>query len=270
MRRYGRIYKGLLTAVVGLLLAMPAAAELRIEITKGEAESVPIGVVPFGWDGPGEAPFDVAAVVAADLSRTGRYAPIPPAEMLQRPTRGADIDFSDWRLLGAQVVVIGEIKPAGDDYRVEFRVFDVFRGEQRMGYRLPSGKAQMRATAHQISDLIYEELTGVPGIASTRVAYVNVTGDQKSPRYRLIVADADGYNAKVMLESGEPIMSPAWSPDGRKLAYVSFENGNSQVFVQRAAQRHTTAGCRRAEGVNSAPVWSPDGQAMLALTLSKA
>jgi TolB protein len=206
-------------------------------------------------------------VVAADLARTGRFAPVPESDMLQKPTRGAEIDFSDWRILDTQVVIVGRVIPSASNYTVEFRVFDVFRGELLMGYRMPADAAYMRDAAHRISDLIYEKLTGVKGIASTRITYVNAVGDPKRPTYRLIVADADGENARTLLESAEPIMSPAWSPDGRKLAYVSFENGSSQVFVQElrsGARRRVSA----RKGVNSAPTWSPDGK-QLALTLSK-
>jgi TolB protein len=224
--------------------------------------------VPFAWKGSCAKPYDIAGVVSADLGRTGRYAPIPESDMLQKPTRSADIDFGDWRILDTEAVVIGAIQPAkGGNYSLEFRVFDVYRGEQLLGYQLNSSKANLRKTAHRISDLIYEQLTGIKGIASTRIAYVNMIGTAKKPVYRLLVADADGENARVMLESGQPIMSPAWSPDGRKLAYVSFENNQSQVFVQElrsGARRRVSA----RKGVNSAPVWSPDGR-MLALTLSK-
>ncbi|MBT8422373.1 MAG: Tol-Pal system beta propeller repeat protein TolB, partial [Gammaproteobacteria bacterium] len=214
-------------------------------------------------------PYALTEVIFADLARTGRYAPIPPAEMLQRPTDSAEIDFSDWRILDARYVVVGKLHPdAGGKYRAEFRVFDVLRGTLEMGYRMPAFAAtDFRATAHEISDLIYEKLTGVRGVASTRIAYVSVVGSREQQRYRLIVADADGYNASVKMESPEPIMSPAWSPDGRKLAYVSFENGNSQIFVQdlRSGSRRRVSARR---GVNSAPAWSPDGR-FLALTLTK-
>jgi len=254
---------------VGLsILAMPASAELEIEITKGQGEAELIGVVPFGWEGSGQKPYDLAAVISADLARTGRYAPIAPAEMLQKPTRGGDIDFSDWRIIDARYVVVGAVKPAGgSDVEIEFRVFNVLRGTQEMGYRMTAPRNNLRRSAHEISDLIYEKLTGVRGVATTRIAYVNVVGDRKNPSYRLIVADADGANAKTMMDSSAPIMSPAWSPDSRKLAYVSFENGNSQVFVQdlRSGARQRVSARK---GVNSAPAWSPDGK-MLALTLSK-
>lgn len=254
-------------AILGLSLST-AQAELRIEITEGQAEAVPIAVVPFGWDGAVPKPFPIAAVVAADLARTGRFAPVPESDMLQKPTSGAEINFRDWRMIDTQVVIVGRILPAAsNNYTVEFRVFDVLRGELLMGYRMPADATQMRDAAHRISDLIYEKLTGVRGIASTRIAYINAVGDPKSPTYRLIIADADGENARTLLESSEPIMSPAWSPDGRKLAYVSFENGNSQVFVQelRSGARQRVSARK---GVNSAPVWSPDGK-RLALTLSK-
>jgi TolB protein len=252
-----------------LLFMQPVHAELQIQITKGEGEAVPIAVVPFGWLGEGAQPYDLASVVAADLARSGRYAPLAAAEMLQKPTTGAEIDFSDWRILDTEVVIVGRVSPANSNgkYEIEFRVFDVFRGDQLLGYRISSNDSDMRRTAHQISDLIYEKLTGVRGVAATRIAYVNVIKAQGINTYKLIIADADGENPRTMLESRQSIMSPAWSPDGRKLAYVSFENDTTEVWVQElktGARRRVSA----RKGVNSAPDWSPDGK-FLALTLSK-
>jgi len=256
--------------LLGALLCLSAAlhAELTIEITKGEGEAIPIAVVPFGWTGTGANPYDLASVISSDLSRSGRFAPIAESSMLQKPTTGAAIDFGDWRIIDTEVVIVGQMKPqANGQYQIEFRVFDVFRGEQLLGYKLSTDGAGMRSAAHTISDLIYEKLTGIKGVASTHIAYVSVTGDKLKPTYKLVVADADGENARVLMESLQPIMSPAWSPDGRKLAYVSFENRQSQIFVQElrtGARRRVSA----RKGVNSAPVWSPDGR-YLAVTLSK-
>jgi TolB protein len=258
----------LLLVVVVLSLSQALHAELTIEITKGQGEAVPIAIVPFGWQGQGASPFPVADVIAADLARSGRFSPVPESGMLQKPTTGADIDFGDWRIIDTEVVVVGRVNPQPDGgFLIEFRVFDVFRGEQLLGYRVSSDAKGMRRSAHRVSDLIFEKLTGIKGVATTRIAYVKVSGDRKKPTYQLIVADADGENARVLLESKQSIMSPAWSPDGRKLAYVSFENGQSQVFVQElrsGARRRVSA----RKGVNSAPSWSPDGR-RLALTLSK-
>jgi len=245
-----------------------ALAELTVEITKGQGEAVPIAVVPFGWESPGEKPYGVADVVAADLGRTGRFAPVSNNDMLQKPTTGAGIDFGDWRILGTEVLVIGRIKPeAPGRFMIEYRVFDVFRGQQLLGYQLSSDSRNMRRTAHKISDMIYEKLTGVRGVASTRIAYVSLTGERPNPVYQLFVADADGENRQRLMQSQQPIMSPAWSPDGRKLAYVSFENNQSQIYVQelRSGARQRVSARK---GVNSAPVWSPDGR-KLAITLSK-
>jgi TolB protein len=256
--------------LLGAFLCLSTAlhAELTIEITKGQGEAVPIAVVPFGWLGTGANPYDLASVVSSDLSRSGRFAPIPESSMLQKPTTGAEIDFSDWRIIDTEVVIVGQMQPQSNgQYEIEFRVFDVFRGEQLLGYKLGTDAAGMRSAAHKISDLIYEKLTGVKGVASTNIAYVSVTGDKLKPTYKLVVADADGENARALMESLQPIMSPAWSPDGRKLAYVSFENRQSQIFVQElrtGARRRVSA----RKGVNSAPVWSPDGR-YLAVTLSK-
>jgi len=254
--------------VVLTMLSFSAAAELNIDITRGAAEAAPIAVVPFGWQDPDNAEFDVAAVVAADLARTGRFAPVKEQDMLQKPTKGAQVDFADWRIVGTEIVIVGEVSPTGNNnYMVQFQVFDVFRGRQILGYRLPSSRAGLRAAAHRVSDMIYEKLTGIKGVASTRIAYVNVVGTKAKPVYRLIVADADGENASIMVESDKALLSPAWSPDGRRIAYVSFENDNSEVFVQvirTGARQRVSARV----GINSAPAWSPDGR-KLALTLSK-
>ncbi len=250
------------------LLALPAHAELRIEISEGVDKAVPIAVVPFGWDQADGPPGDVSKVVADDLQRSGRFAPIPVGDMLQRPTQGADVDFGDWRILDVEVVVIGQLVPTGGDrYTIQFQVFDVLRGQQLLGYRQPATAGNLRAMSHRVADMIYEELTGVPGIFSTRIAYVTVAGGLGKEIYRLVVADADGENARILVESAEPLMSPAWSPDGRKLAYVSFENKNSEIYVQTLRSGARQRVSARA-GVNSSPSWSPDGR-KLALTLSK-
>jgi TolB protein len=250
-------------------LCADARAELRIEISQGVDKTVPVAVVPFGWDGGGAPPFDVAGLISADLERSGRFSPLEPGDMLQRPTEGRNVDFDDWRILGIEVVIVGQlIETAPDIFTIQFQVFDVFRGAQMLGYRQPAERNQLRGAAHLVADMIYEELTGIAGIFSTRIAYVTVTGrEPRKQKFRLIVADADGENARILVESAEPIMSPAWSPDGRKLAYVSFEKQKSEIYVQTLRSGARQRVSNRA-GVNGAPAWSPDGR-FLALTLSK-
>jgi len=250
------------------LWAISASAELRIEISQGVEKAIPVAVVPFGWEGSGAAPFDIAEVVAADLARSGRYAPLPREDMVSRPTEGRQVDFGDWRLLGTDIVVIGRlIAEGGDAFMIEFQVFDVLRGEQLLGYRQPARARSLRSAAHRVADLIYEELTGIKGVFGTRIAYITVTGPPEKRQHQLIVADADGFNDRVLVSSPAPLMSPAWSPDGRKLAYVSFEGNQSAVYVQslRSGARERVSD---RPGVNGAPAWSPDGR-KLALTLSK-
>lgn len=250
-----------------VLVAGTAAAQLRIEISQGVSEAVPIAVVPFGYDGRGEAPIDAASLIAADLHRSGRFAPMDRTDMISRPTSAQEINFADWRLLKTDYVVIGQLVQAGPDrYALRFQVFDVFRGSQVLGYQLYGSAASMRAVAHRAADMIFEKLTGVPGAFSTRIAYVSVARDGDRDMYRLVVADADGANPAVIAESTQPIMSPAWSPDGRRVAYVSFEGKRSGVYVQELS-----TGARqvvsRGPGINGAPSFSPDGR-WLALTLS--
>ncbi len=259
-----------LLASLALLAGEALRAELRIEITAGVDKAVPIAVVPFGWQGAGAGPpLDAAAIVAADLARSGRFAPLERRDMLQRPTTGTEVNFSDWRMQGSEVLIIGRVLQSGpDQYEIQFQVFDVLRSEQLMGYRQPTSAADFRRNAHRVSDLIYEKLTGVRGIFSTRIAYITVVrGKDGSSIYRLVVADADGENPRIMVESPEPIMSPSWSPDGRKIAYVSFEAKRSEIYVQEL-RSGTRKRVSARSGVNGAPSWSPDGR-KLAITLSR-
>ena len=249
-----------------LLAATAARAELRIEITQGVSEAVPIAVVPFAFEGEGTPAVDVAAIVQADLAFSGRFAPMDRRDMVSRPTRPEEVRLEDWRLLKTDVVVIGRVKPAAAGrYEIEFHVFDVFRGQPLMGYTLPVSATNLRGAGHRIADMIFERLTGVPGIFSTRIAYVTVDRPGGTARYRLWLADADGARQNAIAESAQPIMSPAWSPDSRRIAYVSFENGTSRIFVQDIATGRRQV-VSSAPGINGAPAWSPDGS-RLALVL---
>ncbi len=253
-----------------LLLGATASAELNIEITRGGAQQVPVAVVPFGYDGSGAtAPLDVAGVIAADLARSGRFAPIPISNMLQKPTTGIDVDFDDWRILGVEALVVGQVTQTGDNvYSIQFQLFDVFRGEQLVGYRMPASRGTMRAGAHRAADMIYEKLTGIPGVFGTKVTYVTAIGEGRDRLYRLVVADADGENENVIMESTDPIMSPAWSPDSRRIAYVSFEQNVSSIFIQTLRTGNRVRVSSRV-GINGSPAFSPDGR-KLVLTLGGA
>jgi TolB protein len=255
--------------VFGLLLlaAFQAEAQLEIEITEYAGKQTPVAVVPFGWDGQEPtAPFDIAAVIAADLTRSGRFAPIPERDMLQKPTAGIDLDFDDWSILAVEAVVIGKLTQTGANaYSVQFQLFDVFKGEQLVGYRMPASRGTMRRVAHRAADMIYEKLTGIPGVFGTKVAYVTAQGRDPNRLYTLVVADADGANEVTIMESTDPIMSPAWSPDSRRLAYVSFENNISTIYVQTLRTGNRIKVSSRA-GINGAPAFSPDGR-KLVLTL---
>jgi len=246
-----------------------AQARLTIEITGGAEGAQPIAIVPFAApeDG-GPVPEDVAAVIAADLARTGRFRPMPRRDMVAMPHRAEEVELRDWRLLNMDNLVVGEVKQSAvGGYDVRFVLFDVFRGEKLAAMTFSGSASELRYTAHRIADTIYERLTGSPGVAATRIAYVTSDGGAGSQRVTLEVADADGYNPQTIVASGDPILSPAWSPDGRRLAYVSFENHRTAVYVQELAtgRRERVAAYK---GINASPAWSPDGKS-LALTLSK-
>jgi TolB protein len=246
-----------------------AEAQLNITITEGRERAVPIAVVPFGWQGSGAPAFDLAGVISADLGSSGRFAPMDTRDMVSRPTQASQVNFQQWRVLETNFLVIGTLtEDTPDNFTATFQLFDVLTSESLTGFRLQTGRADLRRAAHRISDMIFEELTGFPGVFSTQIAYISEERrPDNSKLFRLIVSDADGENAQRVAESTQPLMSPGWSPDARRLAYVSFEGGNSAVYVQtlRTGVRERVSG--RA-GVNSSPSFSPDGR-VLALTLSR-
>ena len=247
------------------ILAEPAHAQLTVQITRGVTQPIPIAVVPFGAD-PG-VPADVAAIIEADLVRSGRFAAVPRSVMLQHPTSGATLDVAQWRLLKSDYVVVGRVVTVAPGYRIEFELFNTVTGERLAGYQVPVVAGNMRLASHHTADLIYQKILGVPGAFATRIAYVNVVGPPVGRRWRLVVADSDGEGAVPVLESPEPIMSPSWSPDGTRLAYVSFEGRMSAIYVQNVASSARERISARA-GINGAPAFSPDGK-RLAIALSQ-
>jgi TolB protein len=251
-----------------LLQSGLAHAGLTIEITQGVEGAVPIAIVPFGWSGAGAAPENLAAIISSDLSRSGRFDPLPDRDLVAHPTDAAMVKFQNWRMLSVDNLVIGQVsQTSAGQYSVRFELFDVYRGKQIIGYSFPAGSQDLRRVAHHISDLIYEKLTGEKGAFNTQIAYVTTTGSGKGKTYTLLVADSDGYSPQTILRSNQPLMSPAWSADGRQIAYVTFENKAAEIYLQDVA-----SGSRRKvasfPGVNGAPSWSPDGR-RLALTLSQ-
>ncbi len=255
------------------LIALCASASvqagmLTIEITGGVEGALPIAVVPFGFEGEGEPPVDIGAIVRANLERSGRFAPLANERLVARPHEGRDINFAEWRPLATENLVVGKVRTTGPGrYVVQFQLFDVFQGRQLAGYSIAATNRSLRRAAHQVSDIIYEQLTGERGAFDTLVAYIRVTRDAEGrATHVLAVSDADGHDEQIVLNSREPLMSPAWAPDGRRLAYVSFENGRSEIFVQNiiTGQREKVASW---PGINSAPAWAPDGR-RLAMTLS--
>ena len=250
---------------MGVLLVVfgTANAELVIDV-QGVAQPTPVAIVPFGWEGNApDMPLDIAEVIKADLLRSGRFAPIDEAKMLQKPTDGADVDFQDWKFVGVEAVVVGKVTQTGANaYTLQFQLFDVFGQRQLVGYRMPASRGTMRGAAHRAADMIYEKLTGIKGVFGTKVAYVTAKQQGQGRQYSLIVSDQDGFNEHTIMESKDPIMSPAWSPDSRQLAYVSFEGNKSSIFVQtlRSGNRFKVSS---KPGINGAPSFSPDGRKLV-------
>ena len=245
-----------------------AQSELTIRITQGTSKQTPIAIVPFELDVDSSEKFlDIPNIVTNNLERSGRFKTIPREDMLQKPSTGADVDFDDWSILGIEALVVGRITQIGNDqYSIQFQLFDIFRGEQILGYRMSANQSSFKYVAHRIADMIFEKITGIKGVFSTQVAYVTADGDSDDRFYKLVISDSDGENERIILESNDPIMSPAWSPDSRQLAYVSFEGNLSSIFIQTLRTGNRRKISDRI-GINGSPAFSPDGR-KLVLTLS--
>ena len=256
--------KNILYLILILLMPLMAKAELTVEVVGGAAQQIPIAIVPFASPAGAAAQQDnMTNVIGADLRMSGLFRVLETRGVASQPHTLSEVKYNDWTSIQAQALTIGTIESLPNNrLKVSFRLFDVLKQNQLLAMEYNITPAQQRATAHRIADMIYEKLTGEKGVFATRITYVN----KENGRYSLQVADADGFNPQTVVSSKEPLISPSWSPDGSKLAYVSFEKKKPVIFVQSllTGQRMILANFK---GNNSAPAWSPDGK-KLAIVLT--
>lgn len=257
----------LLLITILVLISSKAFSELVIRVTQGNDKPSVIAVPPMVVKG-NPILEDISAIIEGDLQRSGFFKPVARQNMLAFPSDISDIYYRDWRLLGSEYLVVGQISRTEDlNLRLTFSLLNVNAQKTVFKHSVTGTDSQLRDIAHMASDKIYEEITGIRGAFSTRLAYVTANQVDGELLYRLNVSDSDGAREKLMLESFEPIMSPSWSPSGDELAYVSFETGRPAIYRQNlvTAKRIQLTNFR---GLNGAPSWSPDGE-NLAMVLSK-
>ncbi len=282
-----KLITGLLILSAGI--ANFAHAALELVITEGINSARPIAIVPLQWEGSKKLPQNISSIVASDLQRSGKFSPIAVNKMPQTPYTDVDVNFSAWTKLGVDAMLTGTVtQNAQGKYIIDYQLIDVVRGQLTNGQSkalnaagdlvlskdhilfhkksIPLTASQLRKYSHKIANFVYEQLTGERGAFLTRIAYV-VVNDKDKYQYQLRVADYDGYDERLVLRSKQPLMSPAWSPDGRQLAYVSFQNGRAEIFIMDiyTGKREKITSFPRHNG---APRFSPDGKT-LALVLSK-
>lgn len=255
--------------LLGLVLVVGSAqAADPLVISSGSDRAIPIAVVPFGWQGGQPLPEDLANIVSDDMRNSGVFSPIPRQNMLSQPSQASEVIFRDWKALGANYVLVGNVVPNGGRLQISYALFNVSTEQQVLTGNVGGSTDQLRDMAHFISDQAYEKLTGVKGAFSTRILYVTAERfSATNTRYTLQRADYDGARAVTLLQSREPILSPRFAPDGKRIAYVSFEQQRPRIFMQ-----YIDTGRREQltnfEGLNGAPAFSPDGN-RLAFVLSK-
>ena len=258
--------RNLLAAAALSFAACSGHAQLSIEITGAGAQRIPVAIVPFVGEGAlaGGANAAISAIVRADLERSGLFRGVEVPSLVPAPTEASSVNYAEWKSRLADALVLGSVAARPDGrFEARFRLHDVVKQSSIGGVAYTMSREQLRATAHRIADYVYEKLTGEKGVFSTRIAYVVKRGS----RYELQIADADGANEQAMLVSNEPIISPAWSPNGKRIAYVSFQNKKPIVYVQdvEVPKQNIVANFK---GSNSAPAWSPDGT-RLAVALTR-
>ncbi len=246
--------------LAALCLSSSAYAALEIEISGGGAQQIPVAIVPFAQSNVGAD--SISQIINADLKRSGLFRMLETAGMANQPADISQIKYAEWQALQAQAMAVGKVEALpGNRLNVSFQLVDVLKQSQLASVQYNIAPNQLRGTAHKIADVIYQKLSGESGIFASRIAYVA----KLNGRYALRVADVDGENALTMVSSKEPIISPSWSPDGSKMAYVSFEKKKPIIFIQTlSGQRSVLASFK---GNNSAPAWSPDGN-KLAIVLT--
>ncbi len=270
MKRPG--LKFLLASMVLVACAIPAlparAQGLTLDVVNGIPSAIPITIVPFGFESSTQPPAtDVAAVIQDDMVRCGKFRTLTGSDIVEHPTHAGQIHFSTWKLLKQDYLVIGRERLVGHgQIRVAYELWNVTAQKKMLAGAYNAVPEELRGVAHQIADRIYQAITGQPGAFYTRIAYVTTTGSGKSMQWSLVVADSDGHHPQVVVRSRQPLLSPAWSPDGKQLAYVSFESGDSAIYIQNLStgQRRLISGRK---GINGAPAFSPGGK-RLAMMLS--
>ena len=261
------LLRGLLV-VLCCAAGMASADEKNILVTSGSDRATPIAVVPFGWQGGSVLPDDMAEIIGNDLRNSGYYSPIPKQNMISQPTQASEVVFRDWKALNAQYVMVGSIVPAGGRLQVSYALFNVATEQPVLTGSVSGSTDQLRDMSHYIADQSFEKLTGIKGAFSTRILYVTAERfSENNTRYTLQRSDYDGARAVTLLQSREPILSPRYAPDSKRIAYVSFEQRRPRIFIQ-----HIDTGRREQitnfDGLNGAPAFSPDGN-RLAFVLSK-
>jgi len=255
--------KNLLLTII-FLMPLGCLGELFLEITKGSEDPYRIAISPF--DGDVRTSNQLHNIIRNDLMRTGEFSILDEELVLPIKIKDDELIYSDWKLLGMDYLITGSIIKTKNSIDVNYEIYDIYKKKKVRSSKVFGIPNQIRQLAHYTSDGIYESISGIKGIAATKLLYVNETKNSKSiSAYKLMLADSDGANEKVLLTSSEPIISPSWSPDGKKVAYVSFETGIAKVFIQDIASGKRESVLSKSTQISS-PSWSPDGK-YLSLTL---